>query len=422
MQHRDVSVLMLYPMDLVAVEERFGSWMTQYGYANSITSDKLLEKARVADGALEIAGRRYTTLAATFEPFPSQKLLQLMQEFTASGGRLVWSGPPPVLTAEGGDALAPWQHLFGVDYRPEAMEGMLAPGAQVGFSGRLARVQPQIILTDLLPDHIYPVTPRQGAEAVARVKTWIVGTHRTMPGGGSATFLGYRPRDDQSRSLGYETRNWFEVLDALGAYPGEDNTERISRTGPYLATRFPNGAIAVAPHLTLMEESWPGGFARNTEADRKAMQANPPPSDRLRLSGFRVNGRTVTYQGSGAMAFRVGAGGALEAFAGNHTREISIDGRRTVFAESPVEQIAWAPIPAERRVPNGAIAQILVRGTGRIRVPVAAAGTGVKAFAEGARPGSRGAAVAVEFEDGMLILTVTPQLSGRWIYVVPGAM
>ena len=46
MQHRDVDVLMLYPLDLVAVDERFGSWMTQYGYANMITQAKLLEAAR----------------------------------------------------------------------------------------------------------------------------------------------------------------------------------------------------------------------------------------------------------------------------------------------------------------------------------------------------------------------------------------
>ena len=42
--HRDVDVLMLYPLDLVAVEERFGSWMTQYGYANMVTQAKLLER------------------------------------------------------------------------------------------------------------------------------------------------------------------------------------------------------------------------------------------------------------------------------------------------------------------------------------------------------------------------------------------
>ncbi len=47
-------------------------------------------------------GRRFTTLAATFEPFPSQKLLAFLREFVSNGGRLIWSGPPPVLTAEGG--------------------------------------------------------------------------------------------------------------------------------------------------------------------------------------------------------------------------------------------------------------------------------------------------------------------------------
>ncbi|MCX6378689.1 MAG: hypothetical protein NT023_04305 [Armatimonadetes bacterium] len=54
MEHRDVSVLMLYPMDLVAVEERFGSWMAQYGYDNLITQDKLLEQGRVKNGGVEL--------------------------------------------------------------------------------------------------------------------------------------------------------------------------------------------------------------------------------------------------------------------------------------------------------------------------------------------------------------------------------
>ena len=46
MQHRDVDVLMLYPLDLVAVEERFGSWMTQYGYANYVTRPSCWNAAR----------------------------------------------------------------------------------------------------------------------------------------------------------------------------------------------------------------------------------------------------------------------------------------------------------------------------------------------------------------------------------------
>ncbi len=101
MQHRDAEVLMLYPLDLVAVEERFGSWMTQYGYANYVTAAKLLERGKISGNTIEMAGRRFTTLVALFEPFPSRKLLAMMQEFAGNGGRLIWSGPPPLLTFEG---------------------------------------------------------------------------------------------------------------------------------------------------------------------------------------------------------------------------------------------------------------------------------------------------------------------------------
>jgi hypothetical protein len=136
----------------------------------------------------------------------------------------------------------------------------MASGMRVTFEGALGDVEPQIILTGLLVDHIYPVVAREGTTVVARVKHHVVGVHRRWMDGGSTTFLGYRPRDDQSRSLGYEARNWFEVLHALGAYPGaahcatdgesgNDNTEYLSRTAGFLACRFPNGAIAVAPHL-----------------------------------------------------------------------------------------------------------------------------------------------------------------------------
>jgi hypothetical protein len=420
MEHRAVDVLMLYPIDLVAVEERFGSWMTQYGYANSVTAAKLLELGRVRDGAIELAGRRYTTLVSTFEPFPSRRLLAMMREFAGRGGRLVWSGPPPVLTAEGTPALAEWQDLFGVEYRPEPAEGLLAPGMQVTFAGALAKAQPQTILTDLLPDHIYPVEPRAGSTATARVKQWTVGTHRALPGGGSATFLGYRPRDDQSGSLGYETRNWYEVLEALGAYDGAGNPERISRTTEYLATRFPNGAMTVAPHLRAMEESWDGGFSRDPDADRKAMAANPPPSDALRLVNFRVGRHAVTYEGAGAVTFRVGKDGELLAFAGSRTREIAVDGRKTVFADRPLQEIGWAPVAESRRTPGGAVAQIWVRGAGRVRVRLGKVAAGATLVAEGAKPGSRGATVAATVRDGVVEFEATPATGGRWLYVVPG--
>ena len=137
-----------------------------------------------------------------------------------------------------------------------------------------------MILTDFLVDRIYPVSPRPGTGVVARVQDRIVGTRR-----GNATFLGFRPRDDQSRSLGYDVRTWFDVLDALGAYSRHRHiwqASMIIRTtsrapAAYLICRFPNGAVAVAPHLRETEEGGAGGFARDAEEDRKYEDAQPAP-------------------------------------------------------------------------------------------------------------------------------------------------
>ncbi|MCL5270111.1 MAG: hypothetical protein M1457_06085, partial [bacterium] len=292
-EHRDVSVLMLYPLDLVSVDERFGSWMTQYGYANMITAEKLLELGKVDKDAIVMAGRRFTTLVTTFEPFPKQALLDMMKQFAEGGGRLIWAGPPPVLTYEGKPALEVWQGLFGVDYKPGADEGERAPGRMVRFEGPLAKVKSEVILTDYLVDHVYPVTPREGTTVAGRIQDNVVATQRAA-GAGTAVFLGFRPRDDQSQSLGYETRQWFEILDALGAYPpsgkfpgANDNTEHVSRTTEVLACRFPNGAVAMAPHFRTFEERWPGGFRRDRAADEAVMAKYPPPSKELRLKDFK---------------------------------------------------------------------------------------------------------------------------------------
>ncbi len=135
MQHRDVDVLMLYPIDLVAVEERFGSWMTQYPYANYVTQAKLLQRGKVVGGAIEMAGRRFTTLVATFEPFPSQRLLDMMRQMVEQGGRVVWSGPPPVLTDEGGDAL----RSLGGDLRRPLPAGVQRRPVRSRAAGRSCR-------------------------------------------------------------------------------------------------------------------------------------------------------------------------------------------------------------------------------------------------------------------------------------------
>jgi len=260
-QHRDVDVLTLYPIDLVAVDEHFGSWMTQYAYANYITQSKLLEMGQVKNGMIEIAGRKFTTLTVAFEPFPSNRLMDMIEQFAATGGRVVWCGPPPVLSREGEAMLSRWQDLFGVDYDPGLNEGRIAVGKKVTFSGLLSPIEPQIVMTHFLVDHIYPVAPREAAEMVASIQKQIVGTHKKLENGGSLTFLGFRPRDDQAQSLGYDIRTLFDILTALGAYPASgkfsgvnDNTEFISRTSDCFVNRFPNGAIGLAPHLTIVED------------------------------------------------------------------------------------------------------------------------------------------------------------------------
>ena len=418
MQHRDTDVLMLYPLDLVAVEERFGSWMTQYGYTNYVTATKLLERGKVSGNAIEMAGRRFTTLVTLFEPFPSKKLLALMQEFVADGGRLIWSGPPPLVTLKVSPARETWQDLFGVDYQPRPGDGIVAPGRLLGFEGTLVGVQPQVILTDFLVDRVYPVQPRAGTRVVARIKEQVVGTQR-----GSATFLGFRPRDDQSRSLGYDARTWFEILAALGAYPRtgklgalEDNTDYLSRTGPYLACRFPNGTVALAPHLREIEEGWSGGFSRDPEQDRKYLGLNPPPSESIHLQEFRVNGHTVSYAGARALAFRVDGQGNLTAFAGRKCREITVDGRKTVFADVDMDEIGWAPVAPERRVEDGALIQLQVSGTGIVRIPAAGLFTNLRLFVEGPKPGSRGAPIPCQRQGDALVFKATQELSGRWLY------
>lgn len=426
LQHRDTDVLMLYPIDLVAVDERFGSWMTQYGYANYVSQDALLQHGRVEDGAVVMAGRRFPTVCTLFEPFPDDALLDMLGALAEQGGRVVWSGPPPVLTRGDGDALGPWRQLTGVDYAPGIDEGLMAPGKQVAFEGPLAGVPPQIILTDFLPDRIYPVAPGEGAAVAARVGTHAVGAARETAGGGKVVFLGFRPRDDQSQSLGYDVRTWFAVLDAIGAYPPtgafpgvNDHPEALSRTGELLANRFPNGAVSVAPHLRLLEEGWPGGFIRNAEEDAAVVERLDLPPETLSLRDFQVAGHTVSFEGKGCVTFRV-VDGELLAFAGEGGAEITVDGRAWTYADAPMPLVAWAPVPPECRVEGGAVLRVFTHGTGAVRLPAAGLPESMHFIAQGPRPGSRGSAVTHRFEDGAWILEITPEVANRWLFGIPG--
>jgi len=426
MQHRDVDVLLLYPFDLMSVDERFGSWMVQYGYANYITTQKLLELGKVRDGAIEMAGRRFHTLVALFEPNPPRQLLDMMRELADQGGRIVWSGPPPVVAWDGRPLLADWSSAFGVTYDAGPWMGRPLPGRIVEFEGDLSGVTSQTILTDLLVDRVYPVRQAEGSEVVARVQGRIVGTERTTAAGGSLTFLGFRPRDDQSRSLGYDERTLSEVLYALGAYPPtgafpdtNDNTEVLSRTGEYLTCRFPNGAVSVAPHLRLYEETWPGGFGRRPEDDKRLIEENPPPSPVIDLKGFHVNGHTVDYWGHGVVTFRIDAGGNLIAFAGHQAESITVDGHTWGMGDTRWNTAFWARVPEERRVPGGAVAMGRFDGSGEARIPAVGLPESVQVYAEGPKPGSRGDLVPSRRDGDALVITIGPGASGRWLYITP---
>ena len=425
MEHRDVDVLVLYPLDLVSVDERFGSWMTQYGYANLITPAKLLEMGKVEGGAIRIAGRSFGTLVAQFEPFPSRKLISMMREFAEGGGRVVWSGPPPLLCAEGDDIQGEWRDLFGCEHNYAQDWGMRVPGRQVTFEGDLAGVAPMTVLTSFVVDRFYPVTPREGAGVAARSGQHVLGVTRSV-GKGTAAFLGCRLRDDQSASLGYDVDTLSRVLAALGAYPpsgkpgANDNTEFVSRFGDYLACRFPNGAITIANHLRALEEGWEGGFARDAKRDAEYLAAHPLPSEGIHLKDFRVNGHTVTFDGLHALAFRLDDAGDMAAFAGTQFSSVTIDGREWKFADGPLSHLVYGPVTEDRRVAGGAVLQVRFDGAPAVRIPAKGLPEKVKVFAEGATPGSRGAEAPCRREADTLVVErkdgVTP---GRWLYVVP---
>ncbi len=424
--HRDVEVLMLYPMSLVACEERFGSWMTQYGYANYITPEKLLERGQVGDdGWLHLAGRRFNTIAVLFEPLPPAGLLPLLEQFSRRGGKVIWSGPPPRLDFSGQAVLDSWCDLFGVSNLLTRQDGFNAGGSRVDFEGCLRSVPAQIILTDFLVDLIYPVQPKDGTEIVARSSDRILGVNRTLPTGGSLTFLGFRPRDDQAASLGYETRTWFEVLNALGCYPPSrpglptnDNPSVVSRQSPYLATRFPNGATVIAAHYRHHVESWPGGFHRDAKQDAEILARNPLPSDELDLRGFPVNGHEVGFRGRLIVGFRVGPDGRLLAFAGHDCASIKLDGRDYVLADQPMAQLAWAPVAGERRVPNGAIMELWVNGQAKLNIPLPETVADGKLVFQGSRLGSAGAVVPSTVQDGSLRFEANAPWPQKHLYLL----
>ncbi len=408
--HRDIEVLILYPMNLVAVEERFGSWMTQYAYANYLTAEKLLEMGEITDdGYIKVGEKKYHTLVAVFEPLPAEGLLKMMSRFAEKGGNVIWCGPPPLLNGNGKNCTAEWQQLLGVNYAFDQYMGEIAAGRKITFLNRFAKIPEQTILTDFLVDRIYPVTPGQNCEILAESGGKIMGTG-VKTGKGMAYYFGFRPRDDQSASLGYETRTLFEILNVCGAYTGSekfpqvnDNPTYVSRTTDYLATRFPNNSNVIVRHYRTHAENWDGGFSRSKEADEKALAVNPMPSDTMILSELKVNGHQLTYNGKLLLAFRTDPSNKLIAFEGHGCKEIVLDGTRYEFAQKPFQTISFAP----EKDQVGQYFAILT-GEGKVQLPIPlATGNKLKITT------SDNKKILFRIVNGQIELVVTPEISGK---------
>jgi hypothetical protein len=294
----------------------------------------------------------------------------------------------------------------------------------VVFHNRLKDVADQIILTDFIVDRIYPVVKSTNCEIVAKVDTHVVGTIHPY-GKGMACYLGFRPRDDQSASLGVEQCTLFELLHALDAYPAtgrfpgiNDNTECISRTTDYLATRFPNGTTVLVRHYRRHKESWPGGFSRDLEQDKKIIQRNPLPGDSIDLDRFKVNGHEISYQGRLILAFNISHPDRLLAFEGHDCNQFEIDGKVFIFSNQKQKHIAWAPVAKSRQIPNRAFLQIYLDASGEIGIPLMTDRENLELYTEGAIPGSKGARVPFIYDKGWLRIDANAQNTRRWLYLV----
>lgn len=347
---RAIDVLYVYPKDLTAVEERFGSWMVQYGYCNYCPADRIVNLGRVEKGELHLGIGTYSTIVVGFEPFYNEEFIALLEKFVRGGGNLVWNSTPSA--DEKGRIPNRWLKLFGLKSAENLIEGGAAH--EVHFSGILSGIPKMKIPTDMLPDRVYRVTVGSG-EAIANANNFVIGATRKY-GLGRATYIGCRLRDDQSGESGDAPSTLFDVLKTLGAYGGQsalDNTETISRKTEYFASHFNNGAYSIARHYKTMRELWPSGsFRRDDEADAeflKTYELMVPLS--LEFDQFSIDGHKITHKGKYLLQYRLSPRGRLVAFRGNDTCGITVDGKKYNITKHPAT--TSFSIIEESRLPDG---------------------------------------------------------------------
>lgn len=373
---RRTDVLALYPIKLNNVEERFGSWMVQYGYCNYITEEKLLENAEVTErGTLLVRGQEFRCLVALFEPFLSKRSFDLIERFLAAGGRVLWMSVPALMDENGADTTERFKRLFGLGTLCDACFAEYHKGESVRFGGRLAALEPMPILNDYLVDAVYPCTPAAGSEAVAAVGGRTVAVCRSCEGGGLALYAGFRVRDDQSCSLGRDVDTLFRMLCAMDAYrPGSLEVRSRMPGARYLMNTFADGSISVVPHYREVYEAWEGKFFRDEAFDAAVLEGRTLPSETIELDG-EIAGRNIRYRGEEFLGYRLDEAGAPAAFFGIGTDGIEVDGKRFVFADRPVK-LEFAPVP-ERFAAEGLHAAVMAtcwNAGAVLRLPVSGKG------------------------------------------------
>ena len=91
-----------------------------------------------------------------------------MKAFAEQGGKVIWCSAPALRAEEG--ILDSWKELFGVRALDFPYGGLTAKGKLVQFTG-MKTVQDMEILTDFLPDYIYPVVA-DGAKVIAKAVSY----------------------------------------------------------------------------------------------------------------------------------------------------------------------------------------------------------------------------------------------------------
>ncbi|MDR1467792.1 MAG: hypothetical protein LBT00_00715 [Spirochaetaceae bacterium] len=421
MAHRDTDVLLLYPLELNYVEERFGSWMVQYGYGNYITEEKLLQYGRIAeDNRLEILGRKYRGVVVLFEPFVKQETLELLAGFVRRGGKLVWMAAPAVMNEETADTDVhqAFLDLFGLKAVEPLSRPRLMADTDVVFRGPLAAIPPMRILTDLLPDHVYALSPGE-AEPVATADGLTIGALKTYVGageGGAAAYFGFRLRDDQSGSTGDDVSTLFAVLHTLGAYgPGSLEARSRPKDARYVMNTFPNGTVSLANHYRRFTEDWYGSFFRDEEKDRALLAGRTLPPVDILLAEEYIRGHRISYRGTDTLSYRLDKDGNVAGFSGSDCRGITIDGKEYTFADKPVT-LTWTVV--EPPLSNPLIHALLIMKADTpccLTVPDCL-GTGP--FHSGACSAdfyTPDLPVEVLREAHTISVTVTEDLAGKWI-------